>query len=122
MATAADRVFSLNRTLAALAVRPSLVRVRKREGGRLTATFTLARSATVTARVETTSGAVIALAARKRLAAGAQSLSWNGRVGRGAAHTGRYVLRVIAVNELGRTDLAREFSVRRVAGRRDTRG
>ena len=119
--TAADRFFAVNRTLAALAVRPALVRMRPKVGGTLTASFTLARAAVVTARVETPTGAVIAVAARKRLGPGARALTWNGRVGRRPAATGRYVLRVLAVNQLGRTDLAQPFTVRRVAAPRDTR-
>jgi flagellar hook assembly protein FlgD len=119
--TAADRAFAVNRTLAALAVKPRLVRVRPKTGGSLTATFSLARAATVTARVETRTGAVIAVAARKRLGAGTRTLTWNGRVGRNFAATGHYVLRVVAINGLGKTDLAQPFTVRRVAAPRDTR-
>jgi hypothetical protein len=116
--TVAHRDFSLNRTLGALAVRPSLVRVRQRRGGLLTASFRLERPAVVTLRVETRAGAVITVGARKRLAAGPQTLSWNGRVGRRAAASGSYVLRVIARNELGSVDLATQFRVRRIAPRR----
>ncbi len=119
--TTADRVFSLNRTLASLDVRPATVRVTPR-GGRLTATFTLARPATVTARVETRTGAVIAVAAHTKREAGPQTVTWTGRAGRRLAHSGRYVFRVIAVNELGRTELTDEFTLRRVAGRPSTRG
>ncbi len=119
--TAADRAFLVNRTLGALAVRPALVRVRPRTGGTLSATFRLARAATVTARVETPTGAVIAVAARKRLGAGTRTLTWNGMVGRRPAATGRYVLRVVAVNGLGKVDLAQPFTVRRVAAPAETR-
>jgi hypothetical protein len=116
--TVANRDFSLNRTLGALSVQPSLVRVRQQRGGRLTASFRLERPALVTLRVETRAGAVVTVGARKRLAAGQQTLSWNGRVGRRAAASGSYVLRVIARNELGSVDLATQFRVRRVAPRR----
>ena len=116
--TVANRDFSLNRTLGALSVQPSLVRVRRQRGGQLTASFRLERPALVTLRVETRAGAVVTVGARKRLAAGQQTLSWNGRVGRRAAASGSYVLRVIARNELGSVDLATQFRVRRVAPRR----
>ncbi|MEX2646301.1 MAG: phosphodiester glycosidase family protein [Gaiellaceae bacterium] len=117
LATSASREFALNRTLGALAVRPSLVRVRQQRGGKLTASFRLERPALVTLRVETRAGAVVTVGARKRLPAGEQALSWNGRVGKRAAATGRYVLRVIARNELGSVDLATQFRVKRIARR-----
>lgn len=117
--TTADRVFSLNRTLASLAVSPRTVRVPPR-GGRLTASFRLARPATITARVETRSGAVIAVATRARRSTGAQRVVWNGRRGRRLAHSGRYVFRIVAVNGVGRTELTREFTLRRVAGKKPT--
>lgn len=120
--TTADRVFAVNRTLAGLTVRPVLVRVRPKRGGILSATFRLGRPATVTALVETPTGAVIAVAARKRLGAGTQTLTWDGKVGGSVAATGRYVLRIVAVNELGRTELTRPFMVRRIASPRETRG
>jgi hypothetical protein len=118
LTTSASREFSLNRTLGALAVRPSLVRVRQQRGGRLTASFRLERPALVTLRVETRAGAVVAVGARKRLPRGEQTLTWNGRVGTRPAATGRYVVRVIARNELGSVDLATQFRVQRIVKRR----
>ena len=50
------------------------------------------------------------------MAAGAHAVAWRGRTDGGLAHSGSYVLRVIAVNDLGRTELAAPFAVRRVAG------
>jgi flagellar hook assembly protein FlgD len=113
LATSANRGFLLNRTLASLSLRPSAVRVTKRAGGRLTASFNLSRPARVTVRVETRAGAVLAVASRKQLQAGAQALTWNGRAGSRPVRAGTYVLRVIAVNEVGSMDLTRQFSVRR---------
>ena len=113
LTTSASRGFLLNRTLAGLSVRPSLVRVRNKVGGKLTAAFTLSRPARVTVRVETRSGAVVAVASRKQLAAGAQALTWNGRAGSRPVRAGTYVLRVIATNEVGSMDLTQQFRVRR---------
>lgn len=113
LTTSASRGFLLNRTLAGLSLRPSNVRVRKKTGGRLTASFNLSRPARVTARVETRSGAVVAVASRKQLPAGAQTLTWNGRTGKRPVRAGTYVLRVIATNEVGSMDLTRPFRVRR---------
>ena len=115
--SSAERAFSVNRTLAALRVAPTLLRVGP-AGARLRATFTLARRARVTATVETMTGATVALAARRTLPAGAQTLEWNGRVGRRSLlHSGRYVLRIAASNEIGRVDLTAPFVARRVAAR-----
>ena len=117
-ASTADRVFSLNRTLGRLSVAPRLFRVRPR-GTTLRATFTLSRPSTVLVRVETPTGAVIANVTRGRLPAGTRSIRWAGRIGRTSLlHTGRYVLRVVATNVVGRMDLAQPFTARRVASPR----
>lgn len=113
--SAADRVFALNRTLGRLSVAPRVFRVRPR-GAALQARFTLARPSTVVARVETPTGAVVANVARVRLAAGARTVRWSGRIGRRSLlHSGRYVLRVVATNAVGKMDLAQPFTARRVA-------
>ncbi|MEX2211579.1 MAG: phosphodiester glycosidase family protein [Gaiellaceae bacterium] len=100
--TSAAREFSLNRTVAGLSLQ---VRQRPRN---LTASFTLARAARVTLRLETRAGAVVATAARRQLAAGPQTVVWKVK-----ARAGRYVLRVIARNELGSMDLTQPLSLRR---------
>ena len=111
----AERAFSVNRTLGRLRVAPALVRVSPR-GGRLTARFTLTRAARITASVETAVGVTVAVPTRRTLAAGARTITWDGRVGAGAlAHSGRYVLRVRAANATGTVDLAAPFTVRRTA-------
>jgi hypothetical protein len=98
----ADRIFFLNRTLADLDV-----------AGRR-AQFTLTRPATVTVTVRRRTGAIVAtVVSRKSLAAGRHTLTWNGRAGRRKAPTGRYQLRVTAVNTVGRIELAGEFAHRR---------
>lgn len=119
--TVADRLFAVNRTLAGLRLSPSLVRVRP-TGGRLTASFSLTRPARVTVTVRTRTGAILATLGTRTLPAGDHSVVWNGRLGRRLAHSGRFVLRVRAANEVGHMELSNEFSVRRVAGRRETRG
>jgi hypothetical protein len=116
-ASTAERVFSLNRTLARLSVAPRFFRVRPR-GTTLRATFTLSRPSTVLVRVETPTGAVIANVTRGRLAAGTRTIRWAGRAGRTLVHTGRYVLRVVATNSVGRMDLSQPFTARRVASPR----
>lgn len=111
----ADRVFSLNRTLARLVLAPPRVRVGPR-GGRLSARFTLTRTARVTVTVETRVGVTVASPARRTFRAGSHSVTWNGRVAaRSLAHSGSYVLRVRAANAIGSVDLVAPFVVRRVA-------
>jgi flagellar hook assembly protein FlgD len=108
-----DRLFSLNRTLGSLTV-PASVGLTPR-GGRVRATYSLARGARVTVNVETVSGALIRTLYRGRsLAAGTQSATWNGRDERArVVHRGRYAIRVLAVNEVGAMDLMGQFTVRR---------
>jgi hypothetical protein len=108
----ADRVFSLNRTLGSLTVTPPVLRAR---AAALRGSFVLSRPARVTATVETVTGAILTVAARASLPAGQQTVSWNGRIGRGFAHSGRYVLRIAAVNAIGRMELKAPFAVRRPA-------
>jgi hypothetical protein len=111
--SSADRTFALNNTLAALAVRPKALKLRKK-GTRLTASFALARPAKITATVETAKGIVVRVLSRSSVGTGAQRLAWNGRSGTGAvAYGGSYRLHVTAANQLGRVDLYAPFTARR---------
>ena len=112
-ASSAERPFSLNRTLGSLAV-PASVRITPR-GGRIRAAFTLSRRARITATVETAGGAVIRTLVRARqFPAGSQAVTWNGRDARGVlAHGGRYAIRVVASNEVGRVEDSKPFTLRR---------
>jgi hypothetical protein len=109
----AERTFSLNNTLAKLALRPKALKLRKKRT-LLLASFTLARPAKITATVETASGIVVRVLSRRSAQAGAQRVTWNGRSGSGAvAYTGSYRLHVSATNALGRSDLYAPFVARR---------
>ena len=106
--SSAERTFSLNNTLGALAV-PSM-----RRGGSLRATFTLARPAQVRAAVLTVGGASLRGLPARQLGAGPQSLTWNGRTAyRSRVTRGRYHLRVTATNEIGTVSLIAPFTVTR---------
>ena len=106
--SSAERTFSLNNTLGALAV-PSM-----RRGGSLRATFTLARPAQVRAAVLTAGGASLRGLPARQLGAGPQSLTWNGRTAyRSRVTRGRYHLRVTATNEIGTVSLIAPFTVTR---------
>jgi Phosphodiester glycosidase len=97
--TTAERSFDLNQTLGSLQV--------ARSGRGLTATFALARPATVTVTVEKPNGIVIATPVSKRLDAGTQTVSW-----KGSAIAG-YRVRVVATNTIGEATLAAPVTLRR---------
>jgi len=107
----ADRLFSLNLTLGALAASPDVLPL---GAGMLRATYTLAHPAHVNARIETATGVVLATLVDDEEQPGAQQVTWNGRDARGrVVFGGRYVLRVAAANDIGRTELTKTFSAQR---------
>jgi hypothetical protein len=109
----AERTFSLNNTLASLALRPKSIKLRKK-GTRLQASFKLARPAKVATTIETAAGTVIRVLSRRSAGSGAQQVDWNGRTSSGAvAYAGSYQLHVSATNKLGRVDLYAPFKARR---------
>jgi len=110
--SSADQPFWLNNTLGNLRV-PRTVLVRA--GRRLTlGTFKLTRSATVTTRLESTNGVVVRKLGSAKIGAGTASVRWDGRDRRGnLVYGGRYVLRVSAQNQFGRTDLTQAFLAHR---------
>ncbi len=93
----ADRQFALNTTLGSLTV--SVV------GKRATAAFKLARPARVTARIETSAGAIVRTLSTRSSPAGDASVSWRGRAG-------RYVFSVTATNDAGSVELTVPFRLR----------
>ena len=111
--SSAERTFALNKTLAALAVRPRALKLTKKRTG-LLASFTLARPANVTATVETSIGTVVRVLSRRLAATGAQQLTWDGRSASGRlAYGGAYRMHVSATNALGRVDLYAPFTAHR---------
>jgi Phosphodiester glycosidase len=96
--TTADRSFALNETLGGLQVVPA--------NGGLTATFTLAHPATVTVTLEKPNGIVVATLLSKALGAGAQSVSYTGRIS-------GYRVRVVAANSIGKATLLSPVSASR---------
>jgi hypothetical protein len=94
----ADRQFSVNKTLGFLTARAT--------GRRVVATFKLARSARVTARVETPGGSLVQTLPARSLPAGDASTSWSGRAG-------SYLLSVTAANDVGSVELTAPFTLRR---------
>lgn len=114
-ASSIERDFSLDLTLASpRTIAPALAVPRR--SPRVVAAFTLTRAATVTSRIETTSGVVLRVVARKRYEPGAVQVAWDGVTKSGATvYAGRYVARVSAKSALGTSDLPAPFTVRRLA-------
>ncbi len=113
-ASSFERVFTLNDTLGfAKAVLPSLSVPRR--NARAVAQVTLTRAATLTTRIETTGGALVRdLSKGVGAQPGTATVSWDGRTDRGVVvHSGTFVARVAAKNELGSVSLAAKFGVRR---------
>ena len=114
LSSTAIRRFSVNTTLAALRVAPTRVVVRN-SGGRAELRWTLARAARVKVTVETPEGILVRTVANRSLAAGEQTLVWDGRATSGKpVGSGRYVVRVGATNEIGAVALTQAVTVRRV--------
>jgi hypothetical protein len=109
----AERTFWLNSTLSHLRVRPSVLRVRKR-GTAFRVGFRLRYAARVRVMIETSTGVQVRTVSNRFMRPGKRTVVWNGRFGNGAlAYRGNYVVRVLATNPFGPTDLTRRFSVRR---------
>ena len=84
-----ERRFTLNTTLGFL------------RGSRAGASFRLARPAHVKVTLETRKGAIVGTLLSRQLGAGTASARWAGR----PLPRGRYVVRVVATNQLGRAEL-----------------
>ena len=109
--SSADRLFTLNQTLANLTLNTTSTTVRAGVRG----TVTLAHPAKVVVTIQTATGIIVRRLARGvDLQPGTYSYGWNGRRDSGArAFGGRYVFRVSATNEFGTVDLTKPFTARR---------
>jgi FlgD Ig-like domain len=102
-----ERSFRFDRTLKALTAPAVAV-------GRVPIRFTLARPATVRARIETKNGVVVQTLTAAQLQPGPQQLVWDGRFPQGTtAYAGSYVAHVFATSAVGTSDLAVQFTFRR---------
>ena len=110
----ADRSFSLNNTLGFISVSPTRMIVGKKRGGRLLVGFTLTRPARVSVTITSKTGQLLRVVRNFNGRAGKVAVLWNGRYPSGRpVYSGTYVAKVVAVNSLGRVELARAFRVRR---------
>jgi hypothetical protein len=109
-----ERSFSLNTTLGfGRGLKPALSVPRRLP--KAVAEFTLSRAAQVASRIETTSGTVVRSAEPPvSLEPGQVQVTWDGRTDKGAVvHSGTYVARMTARNDVGSAGLTARFSVRR---------
>jgi flagellar hook assembly protein FlgD len=101
----------VNETLGNLSVRPTSFRLGKQ---RLTGSVTLAHAAQLAVTVETATGVVLRVLARKAVKPGTFAFSWDGRNGaRRLVSRGRMQIHVVATNTLGRAELFAPFTARR---------
>ncbi len=79
------------------------------------ATFAVTRAATATTRIETTGGTLVRkLAVGTGVQPGTATVTWDGKTDKGVSvHSGTYVARMTAKNELGSVGLTARFTVRR---------
>jgi flagellar hook assembly protein FlgD len=110
--SAAERAFSLNKTLGFVSAPRTLLVSRR--GGRLSGAFALARPARVVVTVQTVSGVIFRTLTLGALDEGRHAFVWDGRDGkRRPVPRGSYVVRVAAVNDVGRALVDAPVDVRR---------
>jgi len=115
LTSSAVRRFAVNSTLGFLRLEPVRL-VLPPLGGNETIRWTQTRAGRVKVTVETIEGVLIRVPALRRFEPGEQAVLWNGRQANGKpAAGGRYVVRLVATNELGSVTLEQPLTVRRVA-------
>jgi hypothetical protein len=110
-----SRSFDVNSTLGFLRVERKTLFL-PRAGRELRIMWRLARAARVTARIETLGGDVVARLAQRQFPGGEASVAWNGLQPDGTrVKGGRYSVRVVARNALGRVEQLVGIRVQRTA-------
>jgi hypothetical protein len=122
-ATGMTRTFRVNNTLGFLELSKRLVRVRPKLGGELTTSFELASPAWVRVRVVDQAEKVVRkLYAARKNESGPFVLVWDGKnARRKVVPSGRYTVRVQAVNQHGLVTLERPVVVRKLPARNSRR-
>jgi flagellar hook assembly protein FlgD len=106
-ASTIERTFRYDTTLRALAAP-------RTAHGSATFTFRLARPAKVRLRIETANGVPFVTLPQVTLGAGAQSVTWNGRLPLGTrAYGGAYVAHLFWSSDVGQSDETVPFAFRR---------
>ena len=112
-----ERSFVVNKTLGFLQTSTPRLFLPPR-GRRLGITWQQTRPATVAVTVAQQAGGVVRTVVHRGFDAGTHTVSWRGFDRRSrAVRGGSYVVRVSARNEIGRVQLSRSLTVRRIAGR-----
>jgi Phosphodiester glycosidase/FlgD Ig-like domain len=110
------RRFWVNSTLGSVKVEPRTLLLRPKRARSATVTWSQARPALVTVRVETSSGLLVRRLARRTFETGKPAVSWDGRLrNRKLAPGGTYRVRVTASNQVGTVTLEAPLRVRRLA-------
>jgi len=109
--------FLVNTTVGFLATNPKKLFLPP-NGRDIRITWKQSKTARVTVTVETRQGEVLRTLAKRSYTAGSKGVTWNGldRTKK-AVKGGGYVVRVVARNQLGTVDLARNLRVQRIVGR-----
>lgn len=108
-ATSQKRILVVDRTLGSLRIGSTGARKTRK----VTASFTLARGARVTARVTSSTGRLVATIANgARMGKGRRSVTWNGRSGKALAPAGTYTVTVFATGPYGQSGLRDSVRVR----------
>jgi hypothetical protein len=108
-ATTQKRIIVVDGTLGALRVSSRGAKKKRK----VTAAFTLSRSARVTVRITSSTGRLVATPANgKRMAKGRRSVTWNGMAGKALAPAGRYTVTVLATGPYGQSGLRDTVRVR----------
>jgi flagellar hook assembly protein FlgD len=104
------RAFTVNKTIGHLRLSKERMRVRKKHGGRLSASVALTRPAKLVVTVGKSSGRRVLF--RGDAKPGVRSWRWDGRNKRGGVvSSGRHTVRVEARNELGPVALSKPVRV-----------
>jgi len=114
-ATTMTQAFVVNATLGFLRTEPKVLRVPPK-GAAATVAWRLTHPARVGVTVEAPDGSIVRTFSRRLYPTGEQAVTWNG-LGRDRkpVRNGRYIVRVSAVNGLGKTEQTTTLVVRRVA-------
>ena len=118
-ASAQARQVTFNTTLQGIAVKPGLLRLPPR-GAKVSVSFGLKYAGNAAVRIETPLGTIVRTLTRRGLQAGTRAIVWDGRMGTRRTplvHSGRYVAHLIVTNQYGKAELAKSFTVRRIAAK-----
>lgn len=116
-----SQVFTVNTTLGYLATAPRKLFLPPL-GREVAITWKQARPARVVVTIETATGEVVRTLALRRYQPGQPSVVWNGLDrARKAVKGGKYVVRVVARNQLGTIELTRPLRVQRIVGSKTAR-